>query len=249
MKRNSGMLFAGILLSATFAGYAQDTGMNWSGRIGPTIGTYKGEVAIRATDGANGAVLLNENFEGDEEFAYGLQTGLTAGYGKFFADLGIEWLQVDFRGEELDRTDAVLSIGYRVGAYGSLFTGVRKSTQGDGIFDDETFDEFGPFIGAGLGGMPAGPVLFGASVAYNFSQVDDFPSEGEELDYEGFSIKLSASPKSAPNHSVQLRFQQFDGDDSVSGDVTGDGVDDDVEFELEETYLQLYYLYAFPIGS
>jgi hypothetical protein len=246
-KIAQGLLLAGIFAGSSGWAAAEESEWAFSGRVGPTVGSYEGDVKLKISDLVNDT---QEDFSvnGDQELAYGLQGGLTAGYGRFFGDLAVEYLRLDFQKNELDRTDVLVSLGSKVGTYGSLYVGYRSGMQGDGLFNDDTFKESGPFIGAGLGGIPAGALILGGSVAYNFSKVDDFPVDGQKLDYEGVSIKFSAALASMPQHSLQLRFQNFNGDDSISEDLDDDGNDDlKVDFELEESYLQLYYIYSFSM--
>lgn len=214
---------------------AADSQLALSGRVGPAIGTYEGDVAIRLEN------VDSFSVDGDKEFAYGLHTGISASHGQLFADLALEYMRVDYNDNSADRTDVMLSLGHRLGSHASLFAGYRFSTQGDGLFDDEFFKERGPFVGAGLGGVAAGPLLLGASLAFNLSEVQDFPDEGRDFDYDGFSLKLSASLIQMPQHTMQVRFQKFEGDDSIATDAGR------LDFELEESYMQLIYLYSFAI--
>ncbi len=237
----------GIALGAALvagSAYAQDDSMYWAGRIGPMVGMYQGEVSLKLTDLTTGE-SISEPFDGDWEPAYGLQAGISAGYGDFFADLGLEYQRIDFGGDSLDRTDILLSAGYLLNDLWSVFAGYRQGMQGDGVFNDDTLSERGFFIGAGVGGMEMGPMVMGASLAYNLSKVDDFPVDGADFDYPGISLKVSASLKAYPQHGFQLRYQRFNGDDSLffQNDVGQDI--GRLDYELTESYVQLSYLYNF----
>lgn len=237
----------GIALGAALvagSAYAQDESMYWAGRIGPMLGMYQGEAKITLTDLTTGAAD-NLSIDGDWEPAYGLQTGISAGYGNFFADLGLEYQRIDFGGDSLDRTDILLSAGYLLNDLWSVFAGYRQGMQGDGVFNDDTLSERGFFIGAGVGGMQMGQLVVGASLAYNLSEVEDFPVEGADFDYPGISLKVSASLKDHPQHGFQLRYQRFSGDDKL---LFQDGQGQDIgrlDYELTESYVQLSYLYNF----
>lgn len=249
---------AALMGTSTWACAQEAAAVKFTGRIGPTVGLYEGEFETRVT--SDGVALDEFTFDdgGDAEFAYGLATGLTAGFGDFFADAGLEYLASEFAGGagsvEFDRVDILLTLGYLVGARGSVFGGFRVSKQGSEVFDDDLQDEEGFFIGAGLGGLDMGSVLISASAAYNFSELKEagFSTTGSDqpdVDYDGFSVKLAAALKAKPQHSLELRVQRFNGDDSFSAvaDFDGDGVAEEVRASAEftETYVQLTYLYRF----
>lgn len=239
------------------ANAAQAEGMTFSARVGPTLGMYQSDSSftLTATPTAAGGAEGSETFNSDDswENAYGAQLGFSAGMQNFFGDVAIEYLAVD-SDADLDRTDILLTGGYLIGQHWSAFAGYRKGMQGSGAFDDETFNESGFFVGGGVGGVEMGPLLFGSSLAYNFSQAKDFPFDGDEFDYGGLSVKVSVSPKSMPQHSLQLRYQRFTGDERPNTliavvDNDEDGTDDTEirlsDIELTESYVQLTYSYAF----
>lgn len=251
-------LFLGSsLLFVAGSAAAQGSGLLFNGRIGPTVGMYELDVSkarlvdpttgLLIIDPATGQPLFDASQEGDQELAYGAQVGLTAGWGSFSADVAIDYLRLDLP-EAIDRTDLLLTLGYLIGSHGSVFAGYRFGFQGDGFFNDDIFKETGPFIGAGIGGIEVGAVTLSSSLAWNFSQIEDFPVDGQETDYDGISLKLGGALKSHPQHVVQLRYQMFEGDDSSRLDVNDDGVADAIlELDVEESYLQLFYLYNFAL--
>lgn len=245
--------FVGAALLA--AGVAQAVDLGYSGRVGAMAGGYNGELSIRVTETEGGASQSGSLTAGDEwKAAYGIPLGFTMAIDDFFVDLGLELMQVEFDGDDLKRTDILLTSGYFIGDRWSLFVGFRKGMQGDGFFDSETFDEQGFFVGGGVGGIEAGPLLLNASLAYNLSKVDDYPP-GQELDYDGLSLKFSGSLAGAPQHSLELRYQRFSGDDALNFvGSCGPGVLQNssqtadscrLDFELTESYLQLSYIYRF----
>lgn len=247
----STLLAAGLVLSAS-ATYAAEQKVSWLGRVGPTVGFYAADFTVDFTDVASGTTT-EQGFDGDQETAYGLQAGLNASYGNWFGDLAVDYLRFEFEDDKVHRTDLVLTAGYRIGDNFSVFAGFRKSTQGDGVFNDDVFEEDGPLVGAGVGGIAAGALVLGASLAANFSELEfsdaeEFDGLGSDVDYDGLSLKLSAALKSRPNHSLQLRLQRYEGDDSANvGDADG-GVTR-IDIELEEKYVQLYYIYSFAVGG
>ncbi|MEQ1439441.1 hypothetical protein AAG565_08760 [Fontimonas sp. SYSU GA230001] len=217
--------------------------MTFSARVGPTVGLYQVDSTATVTNLSTGESATGRSDDAWES-AFGLQAGFGGGMGNFFGDIAIEYLDVN--SDAVDkRTDVLLTGGYLIGQHWSAFAGYRRGMQGDSAFNDDNFDESGFFVGAGIGGVEMGPVLFGASAAYNFSKVDNFVP-GEKFDYQGISLKVSAAPKSMPQHSLQLRYQRFNGDGSPNFDLDGDGVDDiNINFDLTESYVQLTYAYAF----
>lgn len=246
MNRLASLLCAAALLAAAPWLIAAENGVQFSGRIGPSIGTYEAKDFLRVEDPATGGSLSRRR-GGKNEFVYGVQTGLSAHTTRFFADLGLDYTRLKFEGDELDRTDLLFTAGFKPGAGTSLYGGYRISSSGDGLFNDDTFKEYGFFAGAGIGDIAAGALILGASAAYNFSEIEDYLAEGRGFDYRGFSIKLGAALRSAPGHSLQLRYQKFEGDDDRVEARSVDDVPVVVDFELEETYLQLYYLYSFAL--
>jgi hypothetical protein len=215
-------------------------------RVGPSIGSYQQEFAFALRDIATGDTLIQGS--GDvSELAYGAQLGFTAGIDSFFYDLGIEYQAVDSDEDDLDRTDILLTLGYLIDETWSGFAGYRRGMQGSGVLDNSTFNEEGWFVGAALRNIQIGAAYLGASLAYNFSEAQDFPLEGTDFDYGGLSIKVGLTPISRPQHSLQLRYQEFSGDSSDAVDTDGDGTPDvalDVQ-DLTERYIQLMYLYSF----
>jgi hypothetical protein len=124
----------------------------------------------------------------------------------------------------------------------SVFIGVRRGWQGDGIFNDDAFEELGPFFGGGFGGVNIGRGwTLNAAASLNLSKVDNFPSDGQDLDYPGLGLRVGVSPPNSP-HALQLRVQSFSGDDKVVFD-TGERI----EYELKETYVLLSYLYRLAL--
>lgn len=232
------------LLCVSGAAQAQD--VVFSPRIGPTLGMYQIDSTLTISDASSGEVLASGRSDDSWELSYGLQTGFSLAYWDFFGDVAIEYLKVESDAVD-QRTDVLLTLGYLIGRHWSAFAGYRRGMQGDSAFNDDNFSEAGGFLGAGVGGLEAGPLLLGASFAYNLSEVDDFLPQGK-FDYDGFSLKFSMSPASMPQHSLQLRYQRFTGDESnkpvdLDGDGTADVVIDNVE--LTESYVQATYSYAF----
>lgn len=240
-------VFVGAMVFA--AGAAQAVDLGYSGRAGVMLGGYQGDSTVRFTETVGGvSTSASARAAGDWEPAYGLPLGFSMAINEFFVDLGLELMQVTFDDDDLKRTDILLTGGYFIGDHWTGYVGFRKGMQGDSFFDDETFNEEGFFVGAAVGGIAAGPLMLGSSLAFNFSDVKDFPIEGENLGYDGFSLKVNGALASAPQHSLELRYQRFTGDDSVTFNGTGcfqAGDSCRIDYELTETYLQLSYIYRF----
>ncbi|MES0872792.1 hypothetical protein [Sinimarinibacterium thermocellulolyticum] len=221
--------------------------LNFGLRLGLTQGGYQNDSSFVVTELASGqdqqfVVASNDSWF----YSFGLQTGASVAVSNFFADLSVEYLDVQIDGGDFDRSDLLLTAGYLIGDHWSAFAGYRRGTQGDGVFDDKTFSESGFFVGAGYAGFELGPFMMGTSLAYNFSKAEDFPFPGDEFDYGGVSLKLAVNPKAAPQHTIQLRYQRFTGDDSPRRELESDGIPVRVEtVELTESYVQLSYAYAF----
>lgn len=230
---------AGMLLCS--AGVSQAAQPVFGVRLGLTEGGYQSKSAI--TVNGDSVVQSNDSWF----FSYGVQTGLSVAIASFFGDLAVEYYSPQVDNAELDRTDVLATLGYLIDEHWSVFAGYRDGSQGDGPFDDNTFQESGWYLGAGFGGMDMGSLVFGTSLAYNLSNAE-IPNAIGEFDYDGLSLKLSLSPKAAPQHSFQLRYQRFDGDGSkLFEDIDGDGTVDNttVGVDLTESYLQFTYAYAF----
>lgn len=266
MKQWTVKAVAGLAaLACTSVVQAED--LSFSARAGLAGGGYRNSSTADFT-------LLNDNTEvktsggNSSYFAYGPQVGVSARFGNIFTDLAVEYLEVrnddtnpiTEKEFELDRTDALLTVGYLIDNRWSVFGGYRRGFQGDGPFDDETFRESGFYVGGGVGGVTAGGFILGASLAYNFSEGKDFPNPGDDIDYNGISLKVSIVPAATPQHALQLRYQRFSGDKdpNLAGflavrDLNGDNVIDDNDLEpvvinrtkLVEEYFQLSYTYSF----
>ncbi|WP_370305685.1 hypothetical protein [Sinimarinibacterium flocculans] len=237
---------AGLVLGGMSA--AQAAQPAYSFRLGLTEGGYQNDSFFTG----NGSEQLIGSSSSDDSwfFSYGVQTGFSMALGDFFGDVALEYYAPLVDSGSLDRTDVLATLGYLIGANWSVFAGYRQGMQGDGLMDDETFEESGFYVGFGYGGMQMGPIIVGTSLAYNFSDAE-IPDATDEFDYDGISLKVSISPKDAPQHSVQLRYQRFAGDLAFTPiplgiDSNEDGVEDFLDgFDLTESYLQLTYAYSF----
>ena len=245
MKRWAMMLMASGLLAASLPTFAMD--MAQGARVGVGGGRYSGEANTRPFDGTGTplSVTCPDGSTSTECTAksvtgtYGGEIGYTINIADFYADLGLNLLRTASGDEDLWRTDLLFTVGYYLTENWSLFAGVRRGWQGDGVFNDDAFEEIGPYVGVGYGGIPLGGWgTLNMSAAYNFDKVKNFPLEDEELDYPGVSLKFGMNFKNTP-HSVQLRLQRFSGDDSVSVGSAGR-----VDYDLEETWAVLSYVFT-----
>jgi hypothetical protein len=249
MKRFAKMLMATGLVAASLPTFAMDVAQG--ARFGAGGGRYSGEANTRAFDGAgnpapiNCAVLApgsnqvaaNECGSKSITGTYGGEVGYTINLADFYADVGLNMLRTKSGEEDLWRTDLLFTVGYYLNENWSLFAGFRRGWQGDGIFNDDVFEEIGPYVGLGFGGIPLGGWgTLNLSAAYNFDEVKNFPIDGEDLDYPGISLKFGMNFRNTP-HSIQLRLQRFEGDDSISGVGR-------VDYDLEETWAVLSYVFT-----
>ncbi|HUP91478.1 MAG TPA: hypothetical protein VM074_04460 [Solimonas sp.] len=241
MKRMMAVAALGLFAIAP-ATYAEGTA---AFRIGPTIGSYK--IDLTATQfPSGGGQVPQPGFSGDNQFSYGLTSGFQYAYAGLFADLGLELLQINESdsnsNDDFKRTDMLLSAGYRFADHYSVYGGYRWGQQSqDKFFDDEFLKDSGPLVGAAINFPVGNAATFGASLAYCFNKVDgDSINSSEDLDYGGISARLSLTFAGA--HSLQLRYQRFSGDISFP-----DGGGGRVDVNLQEQYLNLYYVYNLVI--
>lgn len=206
-------------------------GLGLSARVGVTSGIYNNEFEQAG----------QPPVEADGESIYGLVGSVTLPIAnQWAATAALELAQIQFSDGNLENTDVQLSVAYLVSSRWAVSAGYRIRPQGDGFFNDDVFDENGPFVGASLSGLELGTVVGRVSAAYSLSEIslaDGTSGEEAELDYDGISVRLGVSLKSAPQHSLEFRYQRFNGDDVFMGQ----------EFEITEEYLQAYYVYGFTL--
>lgn len=192
------------------------------GRVGALAGVYDFDFEFSA-----GGLSANES---SSELSVGLLTGYTVAWETFFADLALEYQTVD--GDDtadFDRTDILLSVGAFLPADFSASIGYRFGYQGDGAFDDDFYNETGPFVGIGFPSFGVGgDWTVSTSAAVNFTELE-FPNNAT-ADFFGISGRAAISKPGMP-HSFGLRLQQFS--------------DDEDGFDLTETYGHLFYQYNF----
>ncbi len=242
-----GIAFVFVAASvASLPSHAMDVAQG--ARFGAGGGRYSGEASTRLFDGSgNPAVFPVPCPDGSTSSeckgvsvtgTYGGELGYTLSLSDFYADVGLNMLRTKSEDQNLWRTDLLFTVGYYLTENWSLFGGFRRGWQGDGIFNDDVFQELGPYLGVGFGGIPLGGWgTLNVSAAYNFDKVKDFPVDGKDLDYPGVSLKLGMNFKNTP-HSLQLRLQRFSGDDSLA---VGPGR---LEYELEENWAVLSYVFT-----
>ena len=228
-------------------GAAQASGA-FTGRVGLTAGTY--EFNDKAIDqGCCGNPIGTEFTSEDNTGQYGVLVGTGLAVARFFVDLGIEYVKydskydTDFDGVEdtaFYRTDGLLTLGVFVGDRWTVFGGFRHATFGDGFFSEDNGNtEEGPFLGGGVSFRAGDSVLLGASAAYNKVTLSQEGQPFDDVDLNGFSAKFQMSFLGTP-HSVFLRWQRFDGDQSVSGSF---------DYEYTEDYINLGYQATFDFVS
>jgi hypothetical protein len=225
MKRFSSMLLAVSIGAVAAPVHAVDFVQSVS--AGPLIGYY--HQSVTATNDGNG----QEATDSVNSFVYGGALGYYVLVGSFYGNLGLELLRGRLGAEILDRTDVLPTLGYYVTNNLSVFAGYRWAYQGPNFFNNDDFDERGPYVGVGYGGIPlAADWMLGTSLAYNFDTVKDFFVD--DYRYHGIGIKLSANKAGSP-HSFQLRAQRFSGEESTGG----------ITLELSEIYVTTSYSYSF----
>ncbi|MGQ0622280.1 MAG: hypothetical protein ACT4QA_20585 [Panacagrimonas sp.] len=221
----------------------------YTGRVGLIAGAYEGKGAI-----ASPQTDRRSEIDGSFEASYGGTVGVRVSNRRFDRwqfDAAIDAIEVEYGdSSEANRTDLLFSGNYAVLDSLSILAGYRLGWQGDGLFDDEILSESGPFAGLGFGGLTFGPRIgFAASAAYNFNRLDLKVNDGDrtrslDFSYPGFSINASLLFLGTP-HAIRLRFQQFDGDTSFSRDNPDvQGSREEVFIEAQETYIQLFYIFA-----
>jgi hypothetical protein len=170
------------------------------------------------------------------ETSHPWSVGLGIGFAvsRFFADLNLE--RFDLRTKppfkKIIRTDLVFTAGARITDWLSAFGGVRRAWEDESkMFGNSIWDEYGFFLGPGLGPFPLGDAFrLSFSAAYNFNQIRD-PSTAEYIDYNGISGKLRLGLAKTP-HAVELRYQRF---------KTGNNK---FNFDNTNTYLLLGYVFT-----
>jgi hypothetical protein len=206
-------------------------------RVGAAAGRYAGHLKDERFD--SGGALADGGDATNVKLTYGGEVGYTFTFGDAYADLGLNMLKVRLQDNDNWRTDLLLTVGYYLNDKWSLFTGLRRGWQGGKLFNDDQFEELGPYLGFGFGGVQLGQsLLFNSSFAYNFDRVKDFAGAGTGFAYPGVSAKLGLNLKGTP-HSLQLRVQHFWGDQS---DLFADGSRRDLE--LRETWAVLSYVFS-----
>lgn len=234
-----------VILGMAASGTAVASGA-FTGRVGLTGGTYKFE--DKAVDqGCCGNPIGTEFTSEDSSGQYGVLAGIGLSVARFFVDVGAE---VDTYAEKYDvdgdgqedsyfRTDKLLTLGAFIGDRWTVFGGYRHATFGDAVFSEDYGNtEDGPFLGGGVSFRLGKAMSMGASAAYNKLTLS---SDGliDDIDLEGFSVKLQGSFTGTP-HSIFLRWQRFDGDESVAGSY---------DYEYTEDYINLGYQATFDFTS
>lgn len=220
----------------------------FTGRAGATAGTY--EFEEKAVDqgccgNPIGTTFTDESSSGQ----YGLMGGLGLSVERFFADVGLEALQyskdIDTDGDGVEdtsfyRTDFLLTLGVFVGDRWTIFGGYRHATFGDGFFSEDLGNsEDGPFLGGGVSFRAGKSISLGMSAAYNMLTLSQDGQVFEDLDLEGFSAKGQMSFLGTP-HAIFLRWQRFDGDESIAGSY---------DYEYTEDYFNVGYQATFDFTS
>lgn len=204
---------------AVFAGSvsAQMAGI---GRVGALGGVYDSEFEAPGVGSSDAT-----------EPTFGILAGYTVAWESFFADIGLEYQTITGGSDsaDFDRTDVLLSVGAFLPNDFNASVGYRFGFQGDGAFDDDFYEETGPFVGVGFPSFTLGSDWgVNTSAAVNFTEID--LGGGAKADFLGFSGRAALSRKGSP-HTFGLRVQRFS--------------DDEDDFDLTETYAHLFYQLSF----
>src|ERR1044071_7913943 len=154
MKRFTKMLMVTGLGLASLPSWGMD--ITQGARIGAAVGRYSGHGEVSTFDPSGTFVPAFSAESTNVRATYGGEVGYTINLADFYADVGLNLLRVRFADQDNWRTDLLFTLGYYLNDNWSLFAGFRRGWQGDGVFNDETFKEFGPYVGVGFGGIPLG---------------------------------------------------------------------------------------------
>ena len=237
MKRFAAGLFAAGMVAASLPAYSMDVVNTF--RVGASAGRYSGDATVDVFD-TDGQTLLFSGGAKGVGLTWGVPIGYTLTLGNFYGDLGLETLWVEQQ-DPTNRTDLLLTLGYYITDNWTVFAGLRRGWQGEGRrpFHQDDFNELGPYVGFGYGGIPLGKaVLLNIAAAYNFDRIRNFFQTEKDFDYPGVSLRLGLNMKGTP-HSVQLRVQRFSGDDRF---VFSDG--SALNVELKEWWAVMSYVYS-----
>ncbi|MGH8443506.1 MAG: hypothetical protein ACRETF_11485 [Nevskiaceae bacterium] len=236
-------LAVAVLLGVVMNGQAEASGA-FTGRVGATAGNYSQDETFTDTGCCGNPIGTEFTFDYSTG-QYGVLGGLGFTISRFFVDAGLEFTQyakdrdTDFDGIEdtaFYRSDFLLTAGVFLGDRWTTFLGFRHSTQGDGFFSEDLgFTADGPFFGAGVSFRPGQKFAVGASAAYN---VLTYSQEGvvfDNVDLNGLSVKLQGSFLGTP-HSVFLRWQRFNGDQSEAGSFDYEQTEDYVNVGYQATF-------------
>jgi hypothetical protein len=233
--------------AASTSTYAME--MTQGARLGAALGRYGNEDRIRGFD-QTGNPTTPELGLTTVELTYGGELGYTLTFGDFYSDIGLNVLRTKAGDEKFWRTDGLFTLGYYITDNWSVFAGVRRGWQGDGVFNSKKFWEFGPYVGFGYGGIPLGGWgTMNTSFAYNFDRVEgffrDIPNTPPGFDYyyPGISVKLGMNVKGTP-HSLQLRLQRFGRGNTVPVQDSGGNNIGRIDFNFTETWAVLSYVFT-----
>jgi hypothetical protein len=219
-------------------------------RLGVGAGRYG--INFRETGyDTTGARVTDELGFKNVQATYGGEFGYTLTMSDFYTDAGLNMLRTKQGDDTTWRTDLLLTVGYYLNDNWSLFAGFRRGWQGDGVFKQDKFEEIGPYVGFGFGGIGLGNWgLLNTSFAYNFDRVKRLfasvpdTDRNKSFNYPGLSLKLGLNFKGTP-HSLQLRVQRFGNSSSVGviDDATGTPAGR-IDFNLTETWAVLSYVFT-----
>jgi len=158
-----------------------------------------------------GNFKVEENGVSETTHPWSAGLGVGLGISRAFIDLNLEYFDLRTKfpfKDNIKRTDLALTAGARILDWLSAFGGVRRAWEGSKIFNNDIWDEYGFYLGPGIGPFPLGDALrLSMSAAYNFNRITD-PVSGDYIAYNGISGKLRLG-LARTGHAVELRYQRF----------------------------------------
>jgi hypothetical protein len=213
---------------------ASDGSLLSSFRIGAALGHYDGNLDIDVSGSASGRQSENESSN-----IFGAFLGANLVGTKFYGDLGVEFLDVD----DFDLTEIIGSGGIFLNPHWNIFIGYRLATQGDGVMDDEFYQEKGPVAGITFSKRVFESNTFSMTAAYNRSKFDFSDAKDDTAD--GFVAKVQYGWIRKQHHAVGIRVRAFYFDSESEDDNPNSDIPIRTSRSLEETYTTVYYQITF----
>ncbi len=197
----------------------------WQGRASISLGQYD-------TDGRDnsGSLSADGNIVGlDLGGSFGANFWKADALGALLFDIELDFLTVgsidltlrdsngnvvgSTSGDDFDRTDLKFTVGQQFSLGLVPFIGYRIAYQGDGLLDDENYQEKGIVLGLAYSGIELGKAAkLGLSVAYNDDELEF--DNGATVDVTGYSARATVNLTGVPL-GFSLKYQTFEDDRSI----------------------------------